>query len=280
MKITFFNRCFLFIAILMSCFLATQAQVTKRDVVYLKNGSIIKGSILEMVPGGSLKIETADGSIFIYKMDEVEKTTKEEVALINDVKKEVNKEDLEDTFNPRGYFISASIGPNLRPDAGEIEYAFTLINGIQINEYLSFGIGIKPTTFTLEGGQSTNILPVFFDARFYIPKRRIHPMFTFQFGYTVIGKTNIDTPNNSYIDFVPNSNSGGIFMAVGSGMRVFINKRFSIMAEGGFNIQTLNGKTYSSYYSTNTNNYYASSDTKETNIAMKLNFGIAVNLGK
>ena len=47
------------------------------DVVYLKNGSIIKGMIIEQTPNVSLKIQTRDGSVFVYKMDEVEKMTKE-----------------------------------------------------------------------------------------------------------------------------------------------------------------------------------------------------------
>ena len=49
------------------------------DVVYLKNGSVIRGTIVEQVPGESLKVQTADGSIFVYTLDEVEKMTKEEV---------------------------------------------------------------------------------------------------------------------------------------------------------------------------------------------------------
>jgi len=47
------------------------------DVVYLKNGSIIRGSIIEQIPGRSLKIETADGSVFVYQIDQVAKITKE-----------------------------------------------------------------------------------------------------------------------------------------------------------------------------------------------------------
>jgi hypothetical protein len=50
------------------------------DVVYLKNGSIIRGTIIEQVPGVSLKIETSDGSVFFYKMEEIEKITKEKVS--------------------------------------------------------------------------------------------------------------------------------------------------------------------------------------------------------
>ncbi len=55
---------------------ALQAQ-TLQEVVYLKNGSIIRGIIIEQVPNESLKIETADGSLFVFRMDEVSKITKE-----------------------------------------------------------------------------------------------------------------------------------------------------------------------------------------------------------
>lgn len=48
-----------------------------QEVVYLKNGSVIRGTIIEQIPGISLKIQTADGNIFFYKMEEVEKITKE-----------------------------------------------------------------------------------------------------------------------------------------------------------------------------------------------------------
>lgn len=49
------------------------------EVVYLKNGGMVRGTIVEQVPKESLKIQTADGSIFVYKMSEVEKITKEQI---------------------------------------------------------------------------------------------------------------------------------------------------------------------------------------------------------
>ena len=53
------------------------AQNNMRDVVYLKNGGITKGIIIEQVPNESLKIQTADGSVFVYKFSEISKITKE-----------------------------------------------------------------------------------------------------------------------------------------------------------------------------------------------------------
>jgi hypothetical protein len=47
------------------------------DVLYLKNGSVIRGMIIEQTPNVSLKIQTKDGSIFVYDMEDVLKFAKE-----------------------------------------------------------------------------------------------------------------------------------------------------------------------------------------------------------
>ncbi len=54
------------------------AQSTWIDVVHLKNGSVIKGTIIEQIPNESIKIQTADGSVFVHPMSDVEKMSKEE----------------------------------------------------------------------------------------------------------------------------------------------------------------------------------------------------------
>jgi hypothetical protein len=47
-----------------------------KDVLYLSNGSIIYGKLIEIIDD-QYKIQTSDGSIFIYKSSEVEKFVKE-----------------------------------------------------------------------------------------------------------------------------------------------------------------------------------------------------------
>jgi hypothetical protein len=61
-----------------------------RDAVYLKNGSVIKGIIIENIPNVSIKLQMADGSIFIYKYEEIEKFTKEEVPVVVNTAKDKN----------------------------------------------------------------------------------------------------------------------------------------------------------------------------------------------
>ena len=48
-----------------------------QDVVYLKNGSIIRGVIIEQIPNESLKIQTQGGSVFVFQMSEVVRIAKE-----------------------------------------------------------------------------------------------------------------------------------------------------------------------------------------------------------
>jgi hypothetical protein len=49
------------------------------DVVYLKDGSIVRGTIVEQVPGQSLMVRTRDGSQFRYTMDLVSRIAREPV---------------------------------------------------------------------------------------------------------------------------------------------------------------------------------------------------------
>ncbi|MDO6599890.1 hypothetical protein [Tenacibaculum sp. 1_MG-2023] len=75
------KKLILLLILFISTFSFSQSQT--RDVVYLKNGSIIKGTITEMNPSENLKIKTGDGSLFVYKMSEILKMEKEEFSSPN-----------------------------------------------------------------------------------------------------------------------------------------------------------------------------------------------------
>lgn len=78
------KRLVLFV-ICMLAFVMMNAQA-KQDVVYLKNGGIIRGTITEQ-NSSSVKISTADGNLFVYDIVEVEKIQKENAVY---AKKPVN----------------------------------------------------------------------------------------------------------------------------------------------------------------------------------------------
>lgn len=77
------KRTILFLACLMGMTFAF-AQSSLQDVVYLKNGSIIRGDIIEYTPNDTVKIMTTDGSVFVYDFAQVEKFAKEQsISTIN-----------------------------------------------------------------------------------------------------------------------------------------------------------------------------------------------------
>ena len=63
------KKVLLILALMLGASTATFAQSTK-DVLYLKNGSVIYGQLIEMVPDKQVKIKTADGSVFVYNTSE------------------------------------------------------------------------------------------------------------------------------------------------------------------------------------------------------------------
>ena len=60
------------------------------DEIYLKDGAVIKGKVIEATPGLSYKIRTADGSIFVFRPDEVERISFEERKALSEEKTAVS----------------------------------------------------------------------------------------------------------------------------------------------------------------------------------------------
>jgi len=63
--------------ILISQSIAAQINVSYIDVVYLKNGSVVKGIIIENTPNANIKLQTSDGRIFVFNYEDILKFAKE-----------------------------------------------------------------------------------------------------------------------------------------------------------------------------------------------------------
>lgn len=105
----------------------------QKDVVYLKNGSIIKGNIKEIIPTESLKIETYDGSLFVFSMSEVERILKEETQ-------KNNKSENNELFTKYAGFVEASFGGKLYD---MFSFDISTTHGGYISEYFFMGAGIE-----------------------------------------------------------------------------------------------------------------------------------------
>ena len=70
---------FLLAILSVCCATLVYAQKPTQDVLYLKNGSVVKGTIMSWT-GETVKIQTRDGSIFVYDSNDVESRKVEQVT--------------------------------------------------------------------------------------------------------------------------------------------------------------------------------------------------------
>jgi hypothetical protein len=106
-------------------FISVPAQSQKmQDVVYLKNGSIIRGTIIEMIPDKTIKIESGD-NLFVYNMEDIEKIVKE-----IDKKSSTNKKNFL-TLNALGILFGQGLSLQYERRIGElsIQKTFEIAGG-------------------------------------------------------------------------------------------------------------------------------------------------------
>jgi len=158
---------------------AAQITTSAKEVIYLKNGSIIKGDIVEIIPNKTLTVETADGSSFVCNYDDIDKITREKTEN-NEVKatpepKQGNK------LSPlkRGYSGDVSSGFF----AGEVWGADILTtHGFRFNPNLFIGLG---TGVRFSDYAYTVSIPVFVDFRYDVLKYKISPFIAVKSGVSI-----------------------------------------------------------------------------------------------
>jgi hypothetical protein len=175
------------------------AQKTK-DVLYLKNGSMVYGKLIEIIDD-QYKIQTSDGSVFIYKSEEVEKFAK-----------------VSPTFDGRktdGFIFSLEAGllVGAQDSRYEAPFSFNILAGSTFKTVnsLSFGSGIEyfGRPFT----------PLFIEYKHIIYDRKTSP-FVFARGGGVI-PFGADEQTSSVVysyDTGPKDYKGGASFTFGTGI--------------------------------------------------------------
>ena len=72
-----YARLFLFVTACIFCTEALTAQPSTHDVIYLKNGMVVKGTIVEIIPNERVTLQTTDGRTYMYLMSEIDRIAKE-----------------------------------------------------------------------------------------------------------------------------------------------------------------------------------------------------------
>lgn len=129
------------IALLIALMLSATGAMAQKNVetVYLKNGGIVKGDIIEQVPGQSLKIKTKDGNVFVYQMDEVERITKEEKSVSS-------------ASGHKGLDFSVNAGYDIATKGGSGDIVTELELGKRFSKNIYWGFGAGANFSTTSGG--------------------------------------------------------------------------------------------------------------------------------
>lgn len=219
---------FLLLICLALCGVAFAFSQNYQEVVYLKNGSIIRGVVVEQVPGVSLKIQTSDGNVFVYQMSEVEKISKE--AAPRQYGRQSNhyggQQGFKGGYRPNGYrgFMEFGGGPGVG-DYGDGFVSFSTSHGGQISPYFYLGAGIG---FDYHVGYQTFFLPIFADLRANFLDNNITPYFGAKIGYSVFDAT-------------------GVYLNPTLGIDVALDSRLGFNFSLGYNLQSAEIISYSYY---------------------------------
>ncbi len=163
----------------------TFAQNGKKDVIYLKNGSIINGWIISLFPSGQVKIKTKDNNLWVFESAEIDSICQKSKAM-----SQINT----------GYFNLTEAGILAGNSNNRFKSPFSImnINAWQFKNRYSVGVGAG-VEFVNE-----TYLPVVADFRYFLKRQGINPFFGMQGGYSFA----LDKPDRLYSDPLINSSPG------------------------------------------------------------------------
>ncbi|MCB0755465.1 MAG: hypothetical protein H6603_02295 [Flavobacteriales bacterium] len=208
------------------------AQQGMQDVIYLKDGSIYKGIIIETVPNVSYKIKSKDGNVFAVKIEDIEKITKEEGE---------HHQDRGYHRGPWGHHYmkgdSAKFAPRQKGYFNEVQVLIEnvqggvrMVNGYKFNRFAYLGIGIgvdrvfsNPFNPKVNGLEKKELAGIYLPLYLYHAgdgptKGRFTPFYAIEAGYAMAFKGFGDSDRN--VDDFGNRLKGGVIAGAGLGFKI------------------------------------------------------------
>lgn len=199
-----------------------------QDVVYLKNGSIVRCSIIEQVPGQTIKVQTSDGSVFVYQESEVEKITKEQVAEKKTIRQQMideSKQEAKKAILSKGYkgFVGLDYSYNFNDFSDMLNVAISTVHGYQINPYFFVGAGISLNIWgRVNSGKAQFGMPIFANIKITPLKNYITPVVDVRLGSSV-------------------GDIKGLYFNPQAGIHIGIRNRSAINIMLGYQLQKMDG---------------------------------------
>jgi len=215
--------------------LATQVEAQDVDHVYLKNGSVIRGKILEIELTDHVKIEDLCGNIWYHKIAGVEKITAEPYT-------PEHKPGKEPMGFKSGFVNMTSIG-FLAGSSNNMQvapFSLLMVNGWRNSLGIFTGIGIGIELL------SANYLPAFLDIRYDLPGGDVVPYVMAKGGYSMP----LSSDHSEYdIDY---TYSGGPLAGIGAGLKIKSREHLAWDVELMYRYQQA---SYTEKYNWNNQNY-------------------------
>lgn len=161
--------------------------------VYLKDGTIIKGTIIELIPKQYVKVKEPSGNIIKQPMESVDKVAKENRYIyVRDTqitkglaKRERGTVILKNTIIEKPTYKGfIDFGYTIRTgNYGRDRIEFSTTHGVQINSYLFLGIGSGVVLYHTD--KDLISIPIYAAARAILPYGKVMPYVDFKIGGTV-----------------------------------------------------------------------------------------------
>ncbi|MGD1848981.1 MAG: hypothetical protein ACFB10_26615 [Salibacteraceae bacterium] len=208
------------------------------DVVYLTNGSIIRGTMIELKINQFVKIEDRAGNIWVFAYDEVDKITKEArpVSAYSS-----NRQRLLNISEHEGFYMGTALGMNLGDANDGVSYTSEVLGFLHVSMGYKLKNGLSFGGVTGLEGWGTSAIPLFADVRYQIFKGPVSPF--------VYGQGGVIMPLDNF-----NSNGPSPGTGFGLGVRRMVGNRTAIDFNIGYRFQRLD-VTYQDWWATRETRY-------------------------
>lgn len=187
---------------------SVQAQSkNKEQVVYLLNGSIIRGKVIDDNED-IIRVQTSDKSELVYSKQEVEK-----------IEDEIKKEFQSGYINHQEIsFLGSATQPDETPSFG-----FQTFQGYQVHPFLSLGV-----MFGIDFFPNNSLLPLAFGLRGDLSYRQVSPFYSLDIGYGFPWL--IDNESNEEYE-------GGMMFNPAIGIKIRLQEKSVITFSIGYKVQ-------------------------------------------
>lgn len=210
----------------------------QNDIVRLKNGSFIRGTIIEYIVGDHVKIKTEEGKVYEFPASEVLTAGGGSASARVSTPKTI-------AFKNKGYFNITSLGFMFGNNGWlRINPGLYTINGYQWNEHVMTGLGVG-----VEYMEGAGKLPITANLQYNILKGGSTPFAEAFAGYSISGKSNNFV--NWWGEDMNSRNWGGFTSGAAFGFRAFTGQNVGIIMSGGYRFQMLKSRYTEAFWNGN-----------------------------